>query len=467
MTEQEEAEVALQDEQIATFEASFGSMADAAPFFSDEKLARRYLALYNLWPETEAATNVGVPTAAAEPHCHGRNVDQSHKPQLPCPPVGGQCHGIMRREAHHGPAGYRYKCNKRINGIKCGKTMAATQGARTTSGPKGSMIFGCKIKPNDLFTILFCMIHNLGRTVIRDLTKLSLEVITNFTSMVKESMMQIVFMEYDSEGGMIGGPGMIVEIDETKLARRKSNVGQILASEVEWVFGGICRHDKRAFKVRVTGRGMRHLIPLMKRFIAPGSIIVSDGWSAYSCIPQHQNWQHYWVNHSENFVNPQQTITGATFALHDEEPVHTQTIERYWRDTKSMVKVYDDKNGMADREIHVHTYFCNRFGRGKSQVCPRARLQRLVEDLGRTNPVVGQKPVLPDWVKFEPELQNWTALTGSLKVLKGYNILGLGYHDEGLPEHEIIPEHHWNDDANVWGILLDSGDEDEDFFGFE
>jgi hypothetical protein len=39
----------------------------------------------------------------------------------------------------------------------------------------------------------------------------------------------------------IGGPGQVVEIDETMVARRKYNVGRVV--EKSWVFGGILRQD--------------------------------------------------------------------------------------------------------------------------------------------------------------------------------------------------------------------------------
>ena len=43
--------------------------------------------------------------------------------------------------------------------------------------------------------------------------------------------------EYSSK--QIGGTGMIVEIDETQMIKRKNGVGRVLP-EI-WVLGGICR----------------------------------------------------------------------------------------------------------------------------------------------------------------------------------------------------------------------------------
>jgi len=123
----------------------------------------------------------------------------------------------------------------------------------------------------------------------------------------------------------IGGAGVIVEIDETLLVRRKYNRGRQL-SQV-WVFGGIERVTKKKFIVPLLGtdRSADTLIPLIKKYIKPNSVIYSDGWAAYRNL-QHHGYKHLSINHSENFVDP-----------HDPQ-IHTQNIERLWRDLKEWVK---------------------------------------------------------------------------------------------------------------------------------
>lgn len=56
------------------------------------------------------------------------------------------------------------------------------------------------------------------------------------------------------------------------------------------------------------GLGYSHTIN-KKKYIRPGSIIHSDEWKGYDCIPNipSYNYAHSTVNHSRNFVNP---ITG-------------------------------------------------------------------------------------------------------------------------------------------------------------
>ena len=76
----------------------------------------------------------------------------------------------------------------------------------------------------------------------------------------------------ERESEPIGGPGTIVEIDESKFGKRKYNRGRQV--DGAWIFGGIERHNpERCFLVRVPDRSAATLIPLIKRYIKPGTRI--------------------------------------------------------------------------------------------------------------------------------------------------------------------------------------------------
>ena len=54
--------------------------------------------------------------------------------------------------------------------------------------------------------------------------------------------------------------------------------------EGQWVFGGVERDSTRCFLIPVGDRKASTLIPIIKKYIADGSIIISDCWRAYNIL---------------------------------------------------------------------------------------------------------------------------------------------------------------------------------------
>lgn len=124
-----------------------------------------------------------------------------------------------------------------------------------------------------------------------------------------------IYINYVSSISLkIGGPEVVVQIDESLICKRKFNVGRILANQDQWVFGGI---DEKGdvFMTITTKRDHATLINLIKENILPGSIIWSDSWKGYKQLDKY-GYFHEMVNHSKEFVT--------------EEGVHTNRIESTW-----------------------------------------------------------------------------------------------------------------------------------------
>ena len=151
---------------------------------------------------------------------------------------------------------------------------------------------------------------------------------------------------------VLGGPGIVVEIDETVIVKRKYHKGRLL-KEI-WVFGGIERESKKCFAVELLAgfnlaelprddrvkrlpRDTDTLLPIIQRFIRPGSIIYSDGWGAYHSL-SNNGYTHKTVIHEENFIDPK------------DRNVHTQTVERMWKDLKEWCV----RPGI--KSIYIHQY---------------------------------------------------------------------------------------------------------------
>ncbi|XP_029652239.1 uncharacterized protein LOC115225419 [Octopus sinensis] len=100
----------------------------------------------------------------------------------------------------------------------------------------------------------------------------------------------------------IGGPGKIVEMDETVFSRLKYNHGEILPEQ--WVYGGVCLETREVFLYAVPCRNRDTLEECIQKLILPGTTIYSDMWRAYSHIPEIDGYyfEHGTVNQSIAFV---------------------------------------------------------------------------------------------------------------------------------------------------------------------
>ncbi|GFN85115.1 hypothetical protein PoB_001162100 [Plakobranchus ocellatus] len=143
----------------------------------------------------------------------------------------------------------------------------------------------------------------------------------------------------------IGGIGHYVEIDESLMSKRKNNVGRVV--QQRWMFGRVDRVSGRGFLEFVPDRTAATLENVIRRHIAPGSIINSDGFASYNnnvnipVIPRHQ---HIVVIHEENFVDP---VTGAC----------TNRIEHYSKNAERRLKAVSGTNE-AMLSSHLDEFMC-------------------------------------------------------------------------------------------------------------
>uniref|UniRef100_A0A0L8G738 ISXO2-like transposase domain-containing protein n=1 Tax=Octopus bimaculoides TaxID=37653 RepID=A0A0L8G738_OCTBM len=96
-------------------------------------------------------------------------------------------------------------------------------------------------------------------------------------------------------------------------------------AERRWAFGGWDRENKIGFLVFVNNRSSETLLPLIRKFIKPGTTVHSDYCSEYNGIDVEPRYSHFKVNHRENFVGP---VTN----------VHTNSVECCKKNAKSRFK---------------------------------------------------------------------------------------------------------------------------------
>lgn len=87
----------------------------------------------------------------------------------------------------------------------------------------------------------------------------------------------------------------------------------------------------------VPNRNAETLLPLIKKYIQPGSTVVSDCWKAYNKVGG-EGYRHLKVNHQVHFVDPQMKAT-------------TNHVERMWKEAKQRHKIE-----CGTKREHLDTY---------------------------------------------------------------------------------------------------------------
>ncbi|BHF76153.1 hypothetical protein SprV_0501925100 [Sparganum proliferum] len=117
-----------------------------------------------------------------------------------------------------------------------------------------------------------------------------------------------------NERKQIGGPGVEVQVDESLISRRRRQL---------WLV--------------VNDRSWPALRAVIKKWVAKGSIIVTDEWKAYKRLPS-EGYEHFTVNHTKHLKDP---TTGK----------HTNTIETYW---KRLKRKLHEGGPVSGRAIWAH-----------------------------------------------------------------------------------------------------------------
>lgn len=149
----------------------------------------------------------------------------------------------------------------------------------------------------------------------------------NFLRDICVRHMGLVGQNWPGLGGLdnAGNP-ITVEIDETYFFHRKYHRGRIRRGK--WVFGAVERGTGRCVMRCVHRRNRQTLERLIRRWLLPGTHIVSDAWPAYNHLDQINGgvYTHDVVVHQQNFVDPRYPW------------IHTQTIEGLWKLSKKKLR---------------------------------------------------------------------------------------------------------------------------------
>uniref|UniRef100_A0A0G4I302 ISXO2-like transposase domain-containing protein n=1 Tax=Chromera velia CCMP2878 TaxID=1169474 RepID=A0A0G4I302_9ALVE len=257
-------------------------------------------------------------TPAAEERVRQWLIDQGCLP----PPSNFQCAGNSFSPSHQTPyrkEQYIYRCQRK----------GCPQSSR--SERRGTLFGGRNIALGVILMVAYYFLDGDRYASIANKTGLSDETVREFcerfNSVIVEDFEQTGWHnpEGDGDGYLLGGPGIIVEIDESKFGKRMHNRGRRI--EGVWILGAVERTGERRFvAIPVKDRTAQTMEDFIEKYIHPGSILYSDMWKGYCTarIVDTLVSGHNTINHSKDFVDPE---TG----------VHTNTIESTWRVLKARV----------------------------------------------------------------------------------------------------------------------------------
>lgn len=197
----------------------------------------------------------------------------------------------------------------------------------------GSVFYGAKIPIGKILFLLYCWTYGYSCNITSHEVDVNINTVTYYFTLFRNACDSYVI---SSDFQPIGGIGKTVQIDETLMCKRKYNVGRVL-NQV-WIFGGICVEDKQFFCIAVPNRNTTTLSEEIKNYISPGTTIISDCWKGYNFLSKSNEYTHLTVDHSKNFVNP-------------DNGANTQTIERLWRELKKINKKYE---GIPRNKVNEH-----------------------------------------------------------------------------------------------------------------
>ena len=103
----------------------------------------------------------------------------------------------------------------------------------------------------------------------------------------------------------------------------KYGLGDSRKRRQQWIFGGVSRNTGRMFLSLCpeNKRTKKALWPIVQAFVAPLTMLYTDGWRAYRRLPE-LGYSHKWVDHTKNYVDP------------NDRNVHTNRIEGLWNKFK-------------------------------------------------------------------------------------------------------------------------------------
>ncbi|XP_067010758.2 uncharacterized protein [Anabrus simplex] len=178
------------------------------------------------------------------------------------------------------------------------------------------------------FAVLWCILPKPLSPVVKLELGFSGRTIVEWCNFCREVCVAWV----DANKKQIGGPGVVIEIDETEFGKSKYHKRRY--TEGQKLIGGVERENhKNFFVVPVEKTDKETLLAVIKDWVLPGTVIISDCWKAYECL-EHEGFVDLRVNQSIQFVDSDHGNRGKKSVLPDDSLVHTLNATNRWKNMK-------------------------------------------------------------------------------------------------------------------------------------
>jgi ISXO2-like transposase domain len=212
--------------------------------------------------------------------------------------------------------GNLFKIKDDVGMFRCSKRTCR----KTYNFLKSTVFYNSKLSLKKQLKILRLWCSNVRTKEIADLLEINRKSVGAFLKKCGLRLTQTFHNNFDK----IGGPGITIELDESKFGKNKYHKGHKVKGA--WIFGMVERtKERRIVLVPVDFRDKKTLEDILLTYVHKESIVISDCWKAYNEL-KNNFAQHLTVNHKKNFKDP---ITG----------VHTNTIEGNWSGIKQQTPI--------------------------------------------------------------------------------------------------------------------------------
>lgn len=146
---------------------------------------------------------------------------------------------------------------------------------------KGSWLYGTKLKPKQLFVLLWCWQRKKSPDTARLLAQVSYTTVARWYARFREHVPEATVT-------LTG----VVQMDESYFGKLRSN-------QLQRIVTGAIEPDTRKVMLRITdSRSQSALEQFVQDYVKPGTLVVTDKWYAYEELPL-LGYAHESHNHSD------------------------------------------------------------------------------------------------------------------------------------------------------------------------